>query len=180
MNKLLRKYVYGLLCPDTYMCKYVGVTVNIKRRYSQHCSIPMNSGRNKRERWLKSLIKNNKKPILFIISQPTPDYEQQEINWIKYYRYYNSEELVNTADGVNDVRHATNAPTSFKTRGKITAAAYILSIMKSDERSFRKRGDIETANKINQRYLKTLEAINKIKKDGRIHILEERFSHLIG
>lgn len=60
-------YYYTLLCPLTGDIKYVGRTVDPKNRIRNHIYEAKKNNRNKRERWIMSLLRKNKRPILNII-----------------------------------------------------------------------------------------------------------------
>lgn len=60
-------YFYILRDPTDMLLKYVGRTVNPKSRLRSHIYEAKTNNRNKRERWIMSLIKKNKLPELNVI-----------------------------------------------------------------------------------------------------------------
>jgi hypothetical protein len=83
-------YVYTLLDPSTKQVRYVGVTNNPKQRYYQHCCLYRHKDKKyKLANWLKSLLQNNKKPIMRIVE--TFPYSKliwdiREPFWINFYK----------------------------------------------------------------------------------------------
>ena len=63
-------YIYTLSHPITNEVRYVGKTINIKRRYKQHLYDKRTSHKSS---WVQSLIKEKLKPTLTIIETCTPD-----------------------------------------------------------------------------------------------------------
>lgn len=66
-EKVATYYFYTLLCPKTKDVKYVGRTVNPAHRLSTHISEAKTKNKNKRERWIVSLLRQNLKPDMKII-----------------------------------------------------------------------------------------------------------------
>jgi predicted GIY-YIG superfamily endonuclease len=58
--------VYGLLCPEELIIKYVGCTVNIDQRYRTHLSCHRGG---MRKVWINELRAKNLLPILVIIEE---------------------------------------------------------------------------------------------------------------
>lgn len=76
-------YIYTLLDPDNpEFVRYVGKTVNPKNRYNQHIYISDKKATSKNSKWVKSLIKSGKNPIMEIIDCVTEDV------WQHYEKYY--------------------------------------------------------------------------------------------
>jgi len=79
--------IYLIKCPLTNKIKYVGKTVNLKRRYYQHTC---KSGRFKNRHlsnWINKLYTEyNLKPIFEVIDKCTEeDWQQRETFWIDFY-----------------------------------------------------------------------------------------------
>jgi len=78
-------YVYALCCPNTEKVKYVGKTVNIKKRIQQHLSKAKNHPSTHRDYWLLSL--GDVQPLLKILEKTTWSKSQEsEIYWISKYQ----------------------------------------------------------------------------------------------
>lgn len=90
--------IYKLLDPETLEIKYVGKTKeSLIRRLNKHIfNKTKNSNVNK---WIKSLIKDDKKPKIMLIERCSfEEWEQKEIYWIKFYRNINKN-LLNMTNG---------------------------------------------------------------------------------
>lgn len=59
--------VYYLLCPDTQIIRYVGISGNPKNRLRDHLR-EADKGTNHKAHWVKSLLKKKKKPIMQIVA----------------------------------------------------------------------------------------------------------------
>ena len=77
-------FIYVLKDPDDGVVRYVGKTNNPKKRMSAHLSAPININLPS-VRWVRSLKRLNKKPIMEIIEE-TDDWENCEKKWIAFYR----------------------------------------------------------------------------------------------
>lgn len=91
-------YLYGLYCPYSNDLKYIGTTTGkLNARLNFHLRKPTNG---KIAQWFRNLKKNNKIPIIKIISEYT-DYKElldAEISEIKKYRDINHN-IYNISDG---------------------------------------------------------------------------------
>ena len=93
MNKII--YIYTLSHPITNEVRYVGKTINIKRRYKQHLYDKRGSHK---ASWVKSLKNDGLKPILTIIEECNNDnWAEREIFWISQF-----DNLTNLKAGGND------------------------------------------------------------------------------
>ncbi len=134
--------IYGLTDPNTNAVRYVGITIDMKRRYRRHLA---DGGDSYRVRWIRKLIKFGLKPGLVILEIVADALAQEtERKWIKFYGRKN---LVNTTDGGDglwnpsqDVRRKISAagmgrPKSEATREKMrrssTGNSYGLGHIKS-------------------------------------------------
>ena len=62
-----KKYsIYVLKDPITFEIRYVGLSCNVDNRYQEHIKDKISSYK---QRWINSLIKNNKQPLLEIIEK---------------------------------------------------------------------------------------------------------------
>jgi hypothetical protein len=80
-------YIYILKHPDTLEIKYVGKSIEPKKRYIQHSNykIQLNSKSKHLSNWLLTFLKDGKKPIMEIIEECLEKWEDREIYWIDYY-----------------------------------------------------------------------------------------------
>jgi len=85
-------YIYTLKHPITNEVRYVGKTINIKRRYKQHLYDKRNSHK---ACWVKSLNNTGLRPVMTIIEECT------QVNWVERERYWISQftNLTNHLDG---------------------------------------------------------------------------------
>lgn len=63
-EKVATFFFYVLKCPDSGDIKYIGRTVDLTNRYRNHIYEAKKNNRNKRERWIVSLLRKNKKPVM--------------------------------------------------------------------------------------------------------------------
>lgn len=88
-------YIYALSHPITNEVRYIGKTINIKRRYKQH--LYDKRTRSYKSSWIISLKSLGLKPIMTIIEECNDDnWEDREIYWIQQY-----ENLTNNKKGGN-------------------------------------------------------------------------------
>lgn len=86
--------VYGLTDPNTNTVRYIGITIDLKRRYRRHLA---DGGDSHRVRWIKKLLALGLKPGLEILEIVADELAQKaERKWIKHYGRKN---LVNATDG---------------------------------------------------------------------------------
>jgi len=91
-------YIYTLSHPITNEVRYVGKTINIKRRYKQHLYDKRTSHKSS---WVQSLRTDKLKPTLTIIETCTPDnWKDREIYWITQFN-----NLTNLKLGGDDGNH---------------------------------------------------------------------------
>jgi hypothetical protein len=67
MDITRKEYFYKLVCPLSKETKYIGRTVCPKNRLSNHLYEAKKNNRNKRERWISSLLDRGLKPEMVII-----------------------------------------------------------------------------------------------------------------
>jgi group I intron endonuclease len=83
----MKTYIYTLEHPETGEIRYVGKTTNIKRRYYQHINLKMILSSNTHlNNWLKSLLKENKKPIIKELEKCDKNWEEREVYWIAQFK----------------------------------------------------------------------------------------------
>lgn len=106
-------FIYTLSDPTTNQVRYVGKTVNLKKRYSSHiCNF---NKKNKKENWVLSLKNKNEKPLMEVVDTvPYKNWEFWERYWISQFKAWGFD-LVNLTEGGDNV-------CSDKTRKKLKLA----------------------------------------------------------
>lgn len=90
--------IYGLLDPEKNTLRYVGKTVNPKRRLSRHISERFIHDSYK-DRWIRKLLDKGIKPELIIIDEvPYDEWCFWEIHYISYFKMLGSK-LTNSTNG---------------------------------------------------------------------------------
>lgn len=69
----MKSYLYTLNCPFTNQIKYVGVSIQPKKRFNTHLSKARQSTSTRKKAWIKGLLNQNLKPLLNIISEHNKD-----------------------------------------------------------------------------------------------------------
>lgn len=91
--------IYALVCPLSRRVRYVGKANNPEARYNGHLSernLRKNTAKN---RWLKSLLSQDLKPILVILQVvDQEDWANAERAWIAFFRMSGCR-LTNVSDG---------------------------------------------------------------------------------
>jgi len=104
-NEPKNKGIYGLtLMGDVF---YVGQSVNIKKRYAQHCSVAQNRGNLKKNILISELLNMGITPG-FILLEATENLNDREKYWIKHYRSI-GQAFANLSDGSNDMSYPQRA-----------------------------------------------------------------------
>lgn len=85
-------YIYGLKHPLTNEVRYVGKTTSPKRRYKEHI-YKLNKTDHKTN-WVKSLLREELKPIMDILEECGDNWEEREKYWITQF-----DNLTNLSDG---------------------------------------------------------------------------------
>jgi hypothetical protein len=92
-------FIYGLIDTRTGQLRYVGKSVNPRRRLEKHLRESRNGPRNHRECWLKGLQEAGFLPELFIIEEVlAAEWIEAEQFWIAYFRFLGCD-LVNATIG---------------------------------------------------------------------------------
>jgi group I intron endonuclease len=86
----MKTYIYTLEHPETNEIRYVGKTINIKRRYYQHTNkkICKKLSNKHLANWLISILNKDLKPILNILEECDNDWVQSEIYWIEQFKVW--------------------------------------------------------------------------------------------
>jgi hypothetical protein len=102
-------YIYTLSHPITNEVRYVGKTINVKRRYKQHLYDKRNSHK---ACWVKSLKNEGLKPIMTIVETCSNNWQEREIYWINQF-----DNLTNLKEGGGvDYNRTTSEGTKEKIR----------------------------------------------------------------
>jgi nicotinate phosphoribosyltransferase len=100
MDKEPIVYIYGLVCPFLGNTRYIGKTKNNpEKRYKEHLAKSKLRERNRKNNWIKSLLKQGKKPGLVVLKETN---EEEWRYWERYYikKYRDSnDDLTNYLDG---------------------------------------------------------------------------------
>lgn len=109
-------FIYSLVDPNTNEIRYIGKSNNPNKRLYDHIH-SCNLTHTHKNIWIKSLIKENKKPIVNIIQEvPINEWEFYEKYWINEYRNKGSK-LTNLEPGGNGLtRHTYNTKERMKLR----------------------------------------------------------------
>lgn len=75
-------YIYTLSHPITNEVRYVGKTINIKRRYKQHL---YDKRTTHKANWIQSLRKKGLKPVLTIVEICEENWQEREVFWISQF-----------------------------------------------------------------------------------------------
>lgn len=86
--------IYGLIDPRDNKIKYIGQTIDLERRYKQHCSVYGNSSK---DQWVLELINSGFKPALVHLETvQSIDANPREQWWIELLKVIGGD-MVNTA-----------------------------------------------------------------------------------
>lgn len=113
-----KTFIYILVCPESGEVRYVGKTINLKKRYSCHFSLAVakKKYRSYVGNWIASLRKRGLRPIMEVIEECYADWSQREKYWISSYRNSGAS-LCNLTDGGEGM---CGMVVSAKTRTKIS------------------------------------------------------------
>lgn len=105
-------YIYVLKHPVTLEVRYVGKTVDLKKRLAGHLN---EKGCNRKCRWVQAVLSEGLVPLMEVLEIVSEDtWQEREISWIKYYRGMNVE-LCNLTDGGEGLHGCTE-----ETRAKMS------------------------------------------------------------
>jgi hypothetical protein len=92
-------YIYALADPNTGQIRYVGKTIEPRRRFATHCRGDKADVHSHRARWIAKLKANGLKPVLHILETvEDARWQEAECKWIAFYRSTGCD-LVNSTDG---------------------------------------------------------------------------------
>lgn len=94
-------FIYSLSDPDTREIRYIGKANNIQYRLWAHIHEAKNDLRNMHKcNWIKTLLKEDKKPIIEIIEEVSLDgWKDAEIYWIAQFKAWGFNLINKTAGG---------------------------------------------------------------------------------
>jgi hypothetical protein len=116
---IMKTFIYGLCDPDTNEIRYIGKSNSPKKRILDHI-YSCNDSITHKNNWIKSLLREGKKPTLQIIDEvPIVDWQMWEAFYIKKYRE-EGHNLTNHSDGGNGTtEHTYNTIEKMKLRHKL-------------------------------------------------------------
>lgn len=96
--KSRKTYLYVLIDPTTAKIRYIGISVNPKKRLSQHLHEAKSGVNSEKCKWIRALPSP---PIMVILDEGEPDFiAELEIRFIRTHRkLYGKESLFNLGDG---------------------------------------------------------------------------------
>lgn len=116
--------IYALSDPTTGAVRYVGQTVDPRRREWLHCSPSNNKGGRRVNLWIRRLLASGQKPV-FRVVEGTDSLDEREQHWIAHFREAGCD-LLNMNAGGTDNEHMLSAPKG--NRGKRMPRAHWLKI----------------------------------------------------
>lgn len=92
-------YIYAIKDPRDYQIRYIGKTVDIKRRFKNHMQPSYLKGNTYKNNWIKKILNEGLQPIFEVVEECSEDkWEERERFWISYYREIGFN-LTNMCDG---------------------------------------------------------------------------------
>ncbi len=84
----MRSYIYGLVDPIDNQLRYIGKSLNGLKAANRHCTPFELNKRSHKNNWIKSVLKQEYRPVLIIIQEfiESDILSQAEIFWIKYFK----------------------------------------------------------------------------------------------
>jgi len=102
-------FIYTLADPDTNEIRYIGKANNPKRRIFDHIKESNGISKSHRISWIKSLLKQNKKPIIEILDEvPVDNWEFWEMYWISQFKAWGFNLTNMTPGGYNNSYRKSN------------------------------------------------------------------------
>ena len=103
LNPIAEKitYIYVLIDPRDNNIRYVGKTVNPKKRLENHLVPSRLRTISHKNSWIKDLLKNNLKPKMVLLEtiEIGCNWEERELYWISYFKQNSEKDLTNYTDG---------------------------------------------------------------------------------
>ncbi len=80
-------YIYSIKDPRDYQIKYIGKTIDIKRRFKEHLQPSYLKANTYKNNWIKKILVEGLQPIFEVVEECFEDeWEERERFWISYYR----------------------------------------------------------------------------------------------
>jgi excinuclease UvrABC nuclease subunit len=90
-------YIYTLSHPLTGEVRYIGKTVNLRRRLSEHCT--KKNYHCKKSEWVKALLSQGLRPVILVIDEVEKEFvNETEQYWISQFKTWDFN-LLNTQKG---------------------------------------------------------------------------------
>lgn len=117
-NTPVSTYIYCLKDPDSLIIKYIGKTINIRKRYNNHvCNYT--GEKTLKNNWVKGLKSNGKKPILEVIEKCNEDnWIEREMYWIAYYKQlgYDLKNMTIGGEGLSGLKKSDDFKSKLRLR----------------------------------------------------------------
>lgn len=81
-----KTFIYILKCPISYEVRYVGKTINLKRRFNDHICKLNPKYKSHVCAWIRKLAKDGLRPTIEVIEECYSNWADREIYWIGFYR----------------------------------------------------------------------------------------------
>jgi len=116
-----KTFIYCLEYP-VGVVRYVGKSDNPERRLKRQINEAINRNKNRRDKWINSLLKIDDKPILRVIEEVKySEWQDREMYWINLYKTEGCD-LVNGTDGGEGSNGFKNKSHSEETKQKISTS----------------------------------------------------------
>ena len=128
-------YIYALRHPSTLEIRYVGKTLDIDRRLSEHI---IEQGCNRKCRWIQSLLNEGLTPVIETLEAVTQEnWQERERWWISYYRDLHVDlcNLTDGGDGLCGCTDETRAKMSIKQKEQMQNEEYKAKIFTPERAS---------------------------------------------
>lgn len=100
-------FIYGLVDPRTDIIRYIGWTINPKRRLRDHLSSYNLKKNTHKNSWIKQLLCENLRPNIIILEENVyTNFSERERYWIKYYKENNLTNLTMGGEGMLGFVHS--------------------------------------------------------------------------
>jgi hypothetical protein len=162
-------YIYTLSDPDTNEIRYVGKTINLNKRYSQHINLNNIKSNTHRDNWMVKVIRSGKLPIFDVLDEVNSDeWKYWEIYWISQIKTWGFN-LTNSNEGGEGgiCSEETKKKISEKQKGnkyRIGCKHSDIAKLNMSNAQKGKKQSIETINKRVDLVYKSID-INKIKDE---------------
>ncbi len=108
-------FIYGLIDPRTGVLRYIGKTVNLRKRFNLHLSTTRCKKKHHKDRWILGILQQGFKPEMIVLEGVSGNGDVEECIWIASFKA-SGVELLNIEEG------GSRAKNSAETRAKISKA----------------------------------------------------------